>query len=263
MKLSVTLLVIAISLGVILFLFQPKNVVGPRVKSVPITEEGFPYQELDKALAIAFPKGEINGPRYDLLRAQPEALDRYLGLISEIGPRSAPHRFTRSEQRLAYLLNAYTAGLLSLIRDACPIESVDDPYWFKGLFWRVSLRVGGEETSLNELISEINALMLSDRRAFLASYKGYKSDIPLRKRAWTPEEIELGFNELEEQLNQSPFVQKEGEILKLSALFQWYEHSFDPDPKGYLKRRHPELFEGVKQVIFMPADLSLQGRCSP
>lgn len=264
MRLSYTLLGITIFLGVILFTFQPKNVEGPRVTPVKVAERGFPFHELNHALNVAFPKGSTeSGPRYDLLRAHPESLDRYLGLISEIGPQSAPHRFTRADQRLAYLLNAYTAGFLALVRDACPIESVEDPYWFKGLFWRVSLRVGGEETSLNELINKINMLMLSDRRAFLASYKGYQSDIPLRRRAWTPEEIESGFNELEEQLTSAPFVQREGDTLKLSVLYQWYERSFDPDPKGYLKRRKPKLFAGVKRVEFMPADLKLRGRCAP
>ena len=263
MRLSFTLLGVAILFGVVLFIFQPKNVEGPRVKPVRITEGGFPYGELNAALKVAFPEGEEDGPRYDLLRAHPEALDRYLGLISEIGPRSAPHRFTRSEQRLAYLLNAYTAGFLALVRDACPLESVEDPYWFKGLFWRVSLRVGGEEVSLNELSNEISALMMSDRRAFLASYKGYRSDLPLRRTAWTPETVQSGFDALEAQLNAPPFVQRDGETLKLSVLYQWYEHSFDPDPKGYLKRRQPELFEGIKRVEFMRPDLKLQGRCAP
>ena len=43
MRLSFTLLGVAILFGVVLFIFQPKNVEGPRVKPVRITEGGFPY----------------------------------------------------------------------------------------------------------------------------------------------------------------------------------------------------------------------------
>ena len=93
-----------------------------------IKTKGFPYQALDEALQIAFPTSEEEnssslGPRYDLLKKQSQALDHYLALISEIGPRSAPHRFNRREQRLAYMLNAYTAGLLAIIRDTCPFKA--------------------------------------------------------------------------------------------------------------------------------------------
>ena len=264
MRLSLILLGVMMSLGVVLFIFQPKNVEGPRVTPVVVKQKGFPYHKLDEVLRVAFPLGErdgAEGPRYDLLRAHPESLDHYLGLMSELGPRNTPHRFTQREQRLAYLLNAYTAGFLALVRDACPIESVDQPYWFGGIFWRVSLRVGGEDVSLNDIASEINSLMLGDQRAFLALHKGYQSDLPMRRSAWTPEEVREGFNELEAQILAPPFVQREGDTLKLNVIFKWYQHYFQPHPKGYLKVRRPELVKGIKNIVFMEADRSLQGRC--
>lgn len=263
MRLSLILIGVMISLGVVLFIFQPKNIVGPRVTPVPVKQKDFPYHELNQALKVAFPQDDPQGPRYDLLRAHPETLDRYLGLMSELGPRNTPHRFTQREQRLAYLLNAYTAGFLALTRDACPIDSIDQTYWFGGFFWRVSLRVGGENLSLNDIASEINTLMIGDQRAFLALPKGYQSDLPMRRKAWGPEEVTAGLNELEARLLDPPFVQREGDTLKLSVIFKWYQHYFQPDPKGYLKLRRPDLVKGVKHVIFKEANRSLQGRCTP
>ena len=123
MRSTLTLLGVTLALGVTLFIFRPNNVEGPRVSAVQLSGGGFPYSELDAALKLAHPADDLDErPNYGLLREKPKSLDHYLGLISEIGPRSAPHRFTRREQRLAYMLNAYTAGLLAIIRDHCPIE---------------------------------------------------------------------------------------------------------------------------------------------
>ena len=104
---------------------------------------------------------------------------------------------------------------------------------------------------------------MGDHRSFLALHKGYQSDLPMRRRAWIPEQVEEGFAELEEQLLSPPFVLREGDTLRLSAIFKWYKHHFQPTPKGYLKVRRPELVAGVKQIEFMDADRSLQGRCAP
>lgn len=263
MRLSLILLGVMMSLGVVLFTFQPKNIEGPRVTPVVLKQKGFPYHTLNRALKVAFPEEEQVGPRYDLLRAQPQALDHYLGLMSELGPRNTPHRFTQREQRLAYLLNAYTAGFLALVRDACPLHSVDDPYWFGGLFWRVSLRVGGEALSLNDIASEINTLMRGDQRAFLALHKGYQSDLPMRREAWIPERVDESFDQLEAQLLAPPYVERDGDTLKLSVIFKWYQHYFQPHPKGYIKVRRPELVKGIKKIIFQEPDRALRGQCGP
>jgi hypothetical protein len=262
MKATLGLLSISLLIGVLLFVFRPKNIEGPRAKPNVIKELGFPYKALSPALKIAFPSNSnAGGPRYDLLKKHPESLDHYLGLISEIGPRSAPHRFTRRTQRLAYMLNAYTAGLLAVIRDECPIQSVEDPYFFSGLFWRVSLKVGGELLSLNDIAAEISTLAYGDPKVLLAISRGMKANIPLRQTAWTPDNLVLGLASLESQLLAPPYTQRKDQTLILGAPFKWYEHRFHPSPKQYIAERHPQLTQGINRVIFADIDTQLDGTC--
>ena len=263
MRATLALLTVAITVVVTLFYFQPKGIPGPRAPEVAVEGRGFPYEALNPALALAFPSGdEEGGPRYDLLSATPEPLDRYLGLISEIGPRSAPHRFTRREERLAYVLNAYNAGLLAIIRARCPLQSVRDPYIFQGLFWRVSLRVGGEEVSLNDLAAEASALAQGDPRVYLALNKGARAGIPLRRTAWTPNTLEAGLAALESALLSPPMVTRSGDQLVLGAPFKWYEFQLTPNPIDFIRHRAPKLVESVKGYRFIEEDWSLEGRCS-
>lgn len=262
MKLSLILLSIALILGIGLFTFRPKNIEGPRVLAQKVEGKGFPYQALNEALELAFSQqdGKL-GIRYDLLKAQPQALDRYLGLISEIGPRSAPHRFTQREQRLAYMLNAYTAGLLALVRDHCPLKSIKDPYLFSGFFWRVSLWVGGEELSLNDMAAEITSLSLGDPRVMLAISRAMKSTVPPLSYAWTPDNLEQGLSEIEKKALQEPFAVREGDQLKLAPPFKWYEHRFTPNLKQYIQARQAKLIQDVKQIQFLPLNEQLDGVC--
>lgn len=250
-------------IATLLFWFQPKNVEGPRVASVSVTTRAFPYEQLDQALKIAYPEDRrlLEGPDFEALRSSPVTLDHYLGIISRVGPRNAPHRFLRREERLAYFLNAYTAGFLAIIRDACPLTSVDDPYWFGGLFWRVSLLVGGEEMSLNDLASAALELSQGDVRVLLALSKGLHSDLPLRRSAWRPDDLEAGLSELQDTLVQEPYVKRDGDRLILSALFQWYEHRFSPSPLRYLQAIIPEVANEAKRVEYSPAERSLRGHC--
>lgn len=261
MKNSLILLGVALIVGVSLFIFQPKNIEGPRVKAQAIKSKNFPYEALTPALKIAFPQDQQN-TRYDLLKTQPQALNHYLALISEIGPRSAPHRFTRREQRLAYMLNAYTAGLLAVIRDHCPLKSVEDPYWFSGLFWRVSLRIGGELLSLNDIAAKVSELSQGDPRVMLALSRGMKANLPLLPRAWTPDNLEDGLAELEARLLKPPFALRQKDQLILGAPFKWYEHRFSSSLKNYFKEKSPTLIKEIKQITFGPINTELDGQCA-
>ena len=262
MRSTLILLGVTLTIGTALFIFRPKNIEGPRAKIVKVEGLGFPYQALTAALKVVHPTGvNLERPSYHRLRQRPEALDHYLGLMSEVGPRSAPHRFTRRDQRLAYMLNAYTAGLLAIIRDHCPLESVESPYLFGGLFWRISLKVGGELMSLNDIAAEISTLALDDSRVMLAVSRAMRANLPLRQVAWTPENLEEGLAALEENLLKAPFVTRKGETLTLGAPFKWYEHRFLPSPRRYIEERRPELTEGMKRITFSPIDSALDGFC--
>ena len=264
MKPSVILLCIAMILLMALYSFKPKGIDGPRVASVTVNTKQFPYEALDEVLAQLYPNGRSHpiDVRYDALRKNPKPLDQYLGLMSEVGPRSAPHRFTIREERLAYALNAYTAGLLALIRQHCPFDSLEDIYMFRGIFWRVNLRVGGELLNLNDLAAEINTLGQGDPRIHLALWRGSRSSLPPPIKAWRPENIEAELDALDQLLRTPPWVERKGDALYLGGPLQWYQHYFNPSPEGYLKSREPKILQGIERVFKAPINTQLDGRCN-
>lgn len=264
MKKSLLLITFAVLIVCSLWHFQPKNVQGIRVKAQAVLSKGFPFDAFTPVMQHIMTNDQqiIN---YDSLIKDPQPLRTYLALIAEVGPRSAPHRFTRREERLAYALNAYQAGLLAVIIQHCPLTSLADPYWFNGIFWRVSIRVDGQEMSINDLAAQVSALAMGDSRVYLTLNKGIRSGIPMFRQAWTPYNLEKGLTYLEKQLLQHgpwlTFDTAQG-ILSLSGPFKWYELMFTPSPLKYLQKHKPMYQKGVKQVLSHPIDWRLQGKCT-
>lgn len=112
---------------------------------------GFDYSDWSEILqARVDDQGLVD---YDGLREDRAGLDRFLEAIGETGPGTAPDRFPRSDDRLAYLINAYNAlvfeGVLSLSPDA------DTVWGFTGtgynFFARMKVTLDGRTTTLKKL----------------------------------------------------------------------------------------------------------------
>ncbi len=63
---------------------------------------------------------------YNHLKAHPEPLQQYLGLISLVGPTSQPGEFPSRSSQLAYFINAYNAGVLQAVLYRGVPETVHD-----------------------------------------------------------------------------------------------------------------------------------------
>ena len=80
---------------------------------------------------------------YARLASDREALDRYLGLISVVGPESTPNLFRTPSDQTSYYINAYNACVLRAVLELYPTSSVhriDTPRLDQGFIFRVDRR---------------------------------------------------------------------------------------------------------------------------
>ncbi len=247
---------------VTLFWFRPGGVEGPRATPVKAEGKGFSHGALTSVLqAVVGVDGMVD---YAALRKDPAGLDRYLGQLAATSPTSAPHRFKSEDQQLAYYMNAYNAFVLAAVRDACPIESVQDAYFGGGLFWRVSFEMGGEPVSLSDLESKyVRGVKGSDAEVHFALVKGARDFPALERQAFEGTDVRARLKALGERVVRDPrMVKREGAVLHANELFLMYKSDFAGDMQDWVKRRVPALVEGdVAKIEYRPFDWSLNGGC--
>lgn len=256
------LVLVAAVVLAISFWFRPKGVDGPRPAPVSMTGKGFDHSAFSVVLKSAVkPDGSVD---YAGLRANPAALDRYLGQLRAISPKSAPHRFKTREDRLAYYLNAYNAFMLATVRDHCPVDNVNTVYKFGGLFWRVGFLLGDEEVSLSQLESELIASVRgTDAEVRFATVKGAKGSAPLPTEAYEGATLKAQLDALARRVATNPALVRPGTSpLEISQIFEWYLADFGGDPLQWLKQVAPEVVADAKAVTYIPFDWSLNGRCA-
>jgi Protein of unknown function, DUF547 len=126
--------------------------------------------------SIGFEEGAVEGwgqvlrqfvddsGRVDLegLRAQPQALERYVTWVANNGPRLTPARFKTPERRLAFYVNAYNAlAMYGVLRTG------REPEQRLRFFRATRFPVDGREVSLEELEQDL-IRPLGDERAHFA-----------------------------------------------------------------------------------------------
>ena len=254
------LIPIAVVIAVTLFWFRPGGVEGPRPDPVAVGGKAFDHSIFSQVLkTVVDSDGHVD---YAKLRQDPSTLDRYLGMLRAVSPKSAPHRFRSSDERLAYYINAYNAFVMAAIRDHCPIDNVSSLYFGSGFFWRISFLMGGQEVSLTTIESErIRGVMQRNPIVHLALVKGAKGFLPLGHEAYEGRSLKAQFDSLARRaVDTRHFVHRNGKILELSSLFEWYAADF-VDTKGWLKGYAPKLVADQPVEKTLPFDWSLNGHC--
>jgi hypothetical protein len=94
---------------------------------------------------------------YDHLSRRREALDRFIALISVVGPSSTPGLFPTTNHRIAYRINAYNAQVLNIVLSRNPKETIHEvgaPDFRRGYRFRVD----GQQSTL----AQLEAALLED-----------------------------------------------------------------------------------------------------
>ncbi|MGH9789134.1 MAG: DUF547 domain-containing protein [Candidatus Acidiferrales bacterium] len=195
--------------------------------AVARAQESFDYSSYARALERGVTSdGRV---RYKELKESPEDLDAFVRQLAAISPENRPTLFSTPEAQIAYWINAYNAFVLHEVVKHYPVESVRDlKFGFGLLFFKQKRFVaGGKRYSLDDIEHGILRKRFRDARIHFAVNCASASCPPLRREPYLPEQLDAQLEDA--TLN---FIQRRenvwmrGDVLFLSAIFDWYKEDF-------------------------------------
>lgn len=170
---------------------------------------------------------------YDKLEANRGPLDEYVAWIGKY------RRPPRSNQRHAFMLNAYNALVLYQVLERGRPASVQDvdgwlPKPGSAFFYETAFLVDGTPTSLDEIGTEYLRFKQLDYRDHAAMNGASRSSPPLRPSLYDTTHVE---KQLREQMmrwvaDDARGVRVEDGVAVFSPIFDWYGYDFDFQTQG-------------------------------
>ena len=146
---------------------------------------------------------------------------------------------SRSEQ-MAFYINAYNACCIKAILDHYPVHSPKD---IAGFFDALKFKVAGEELTVNQIEYDRLIANYQDMRAHFAVVCADRGCLPLKKGAYSGENLDKSLDEAAKKFVKDPRHFKvdpqTGEV-QISKIFEWYGEKFVKDPKRPAER--PEQY---------------------
>ena len=165
---------------------------------------------------------------YAGLKADPGALDRFLGSAAEV-PRKQFDTWTESRQ-LAFLINLYNAATLKLIVDHYPVDSIKDIGGFFRSPWNIAfIKLFGSTVTLNHLEHGILRKRYREPRIHMALVCAAKGCPPLRNEAYTAEKLDRQLDDQSSRYLASASglrIDRRENVVYLSSIFKWYGDDF-------------------------------------
>ena len=142
---------------------------------------------------------------------------------------------SKSEQ-IAFYINAYNACCIKAVLDNYPVHSPKD---IAGFFDGLKFKVAGEELTISQIEYDRLIANYKDMRAHFAVVCADRGCLPLRKGAYTGENLDKSLDEAARKFVKDPrhfqVDPKTGEI-QISKIFEWYGDKFVKDPKRPAER---------------------------
>lgn len=196
--------------------------------AAPVFAEGFDHSALDRFLSqYVDTKGRVNYAGAKQNRAD---LDAYLKAIENADRKSI--EAGPKPEVLAFWINVYHAGLLSLILENYPLKSTQEiPSFWDRQFIKVGATGEKEKIrfSLSEIRNDILIPRFSDEKIHLALALGAKDGPLFPREAYTgPRALGLLFKAARREMNRVEMVNIDEDTgrVKLSRVFEWYSPDF-------------------------------------
>lgn len=167
---------------------------------------------------------------YSGLRDDREALDRFLGQVCRVSPRSHPDLFASDAESLAYYVNAYNAlvfeGVLELDPKAKTVWGMTGTGL--GFFGLRKYEVGGEKLSLKKLEDDWIRAGFGDPRIHAALNCASLGCPRLPQEPFLPETLDEQLDAaMTEFVGDPRIVELSGaESVALSKIFDWFRGDF-------------------------------------
>ncbi len=190
-------------------------------------QESFDYSSYARVLEqYVTPEGRV---RYAALKEHPDELKTFVSQLAAVSPENRRELFPTPQAQMAYWINAYNAFVLYEVTLNYPVESVRDmKFGFGFLFFKRSrFLAGGKRYSLDDIEHGILRQRYADPRVHFALNCASRSCPPLGREPFLPGKL----NEQLEQAAREFMAQQEnvwmrGDVLFLSAIFDWYREDF-------------------------------------
>ena len=238
--------------------------------TLPATAFDHQYRDYASVLAaVVHMEGHQSRVDYPRLVAEPALLDRYIGRIE--GVREEEFRRWQRDRQLAFLINAYNALTLKLVRDHYPVDSIKS---IGGLFrspWKLEFfRLFGVPAHLDHLEHELLRRRYREPRIHFVLVCAARGCPPLADHPYLPERLERQLDEATRCFLTDPrrnrFV-PERNRLELSPLFRWYRQDFEAAAGSVAAFVAPYLGEDATErrriagatVRYLDYDWSLNG----
>jgi len=179
--------------------------------------------------AVVIRQGPRSVVRYDRLKARPAILDHYLAQVSAVSRDEFEH-WPRAN-RIAFLINAYNALTLKLVRDAYPgLNSIKD---LGGLFsspWqRDFFRLFGESHDLDYIEHDLLRGRFHEPRIHFAIVCASRSCPPPQPWAYRADRLEAQLEQVTRNFLRDPSRNRYDAArhrLSLSPIFKWFGGDF-------------------------------------
>tara|TARA_R110000868_G_scaffold110286_1_gene298968 strand:+ start:5304 stop:5996 length:693 start_codon:yes stop_codon:yes gene_type:complete len=195
--------------------------------------------------------------RYSHLKKNPAKLDAYLKTLSSV--KKSDYAGFSHDQQLAFLINAYNAFTIQLMRDNWPVKTIKD---LGGLFssaWKKEFFVLlGQKRHLDWIEHEVIRKDFNEPRIHFAVNCASIGCPPLRAEAFSAKVLD---RQLEEQakifLEDNLKNKYENGEAKLSKIFDWYGSDFTKDGGDLLvalNKWREKKFPSNAKIIFLNYD---------
>ena len=190
-------------------------------------QESFDYSSYAQVLErCVTPEGRV---RYAALKENPDELKTFVRQLAALSPENRPELFPTRASQMAYWINAYNAFVLYEVTLNYPVESVRDlKFGFGFLFFkRARFLAGGKRYSLDDIEHGILRRRYAEPRIHFALNCASRSCPPLRRQPFLPAKLEEQLEQAaREFMAQQENVWMRGDVLFLSAIFDWYREDF-------------------------------------
>ncbi len=206
--------------------------------------QGFDHSALNRFLKqYVDASGHVN---YAAAKQNSADLDQYLALVKQIDRKALQN--TPQQERLAFWLNVYHAGLLALILENYPIKSTQEiPSFWDRRFLQVGLIKKGSDAGLyglSEIRSNILVSQFQDEKIHFALAIGAKGGPLFPREIFTGPRVRGQLYQcVRREVNRPAMVNVDPAqgLVNVSLIFQWYSpdlllHFGKPERRGKLSR---------------------------
>jgi hypothetical protein len=178
---------------------------------------------------------------YRALKKNRAPLDRFVALLSAVGPTTRPDLFESTAQQLSYYINAYNAFTMFNVINRLPeMKSVNDD--IKSFFYFTEFEMDGAKISLYKLENELIRPKFQEPRIHFALNCASVGCPQLPAEVFRPETLEAQLaRETTKFLHERRNVTVEGDKVVLSMIFKWYKEDFPPSVMTWIINQAKDL----------------------